>query len=321
MLAIISIAILISFFFTLDLIQTPKKGAFYVRNLIQLIVISIPSVYKSVNSSEAQFLINWDKYFYCIFAISFFIFILFTYFLHYKQLVYSANRYGIDKEFSFVGFLQIGNSSFQDEINGLIDISVKNKTKIASSVFKSLSASLPKYICDLNLAVVDASENKYDLIDFSCFVLETFISNFLSHTDARFSIRKYDPETNAMNAVFSTRHEDLPSPIPLNKDNLITLSMKNKRPVIYSRNKKFHYDTKKSLKNNMFDDYVTYCIVADSNKNIPMLSVNLDVKGTQSIKRMQTLVDNSIFTIICDTIKIKSMVLESNKGLCNESSS
>ena len=41
---------------------------------------------------------------------------------------------------------------------------------------------------------------------------------------------------------------------------------------------------KKSLKERVFDDYVTYCILSNDKKNIPLLSVNLDVKGHQSKK-------------------------------------
>ena len=140
---------------------------------------------------------------------------------------------------------------FQEEVNKLIEKSVRNKTKINASIFKSLKNSLPKFVCDLNLTLVD-QDNDYNLIDFSCYVLERFISTFLSHTDARFSIREYDHNTNSMVAVFSTRHDDLPSPIPLNRKNLISHSMKMHKPVIFSRNKKYHYDTKKKLKRKSF---------------------------------------------------------------------
>ena len=307
MLAIISIAILVSVFFTLDLIQSPKKGGFYLRNLIQVICISVPSIYKSVQNSDAQFLIYWNSYFYCIFFIAFSVLMLIVYIFHYKKLAYSAEKYGVVKKFSFIEFIQNGNKNFQNEINELIKESEKNKNIITSSVFKSIRNSLPKFVCDLNLALIDNSSK--DLVDYSCFVLESFISHFIPHSDARFSIRKYNAETNEMEAIFSTRREEIPSPIPLNKKNLILLSMKTKRPEIYSRNKKNHYDTKKSMKENVYDDYVTYCILAE--KNIPQISVNLDVVGHQATKRMHVLVDYSIFTIICDMIKIKSIALNS----------
>ena len=93
--------------------------------------------------------------------------------------------------------------------------------------------------------------------------------------------------------------------------------MRTKKPEIYSKNKQHHYDTRKSLKEKKYDDYVSYCILSDEKKNIPLLSANLDVKGPRSVKRMRVLVESSIFTIICDTIKIKSMTIDSKLGLCN----
>ena len=174
MLAIFSIAVLVSFFFTLDLLQTPKKGGFYLRNLIQVIAVSIPSIYKSMNNSQADFLVMWDRYFYCIFTASFFIFIGIAYFFHYKKTVNALSKYDdIEKEFSFLGFLQSGNKSFQDEINKLIKDSTNKKSKMTSTVFKSLGNTLPLYIRDLNLTLVDNNDNP----DYTLIALHSLIFN------------------------------------------------------------------------------------------------------------------------------------------------
>ena len=104
-----------------------------------------------------------------------------------------------------------------------------------------------------------------------------------------------------MVAEITTRKEK-PSDIPLDKTNMISYSLKSKKPLIYSENKKCHYETDKSLKEKIFDDYVTYCIEAD--KNTPIISLNLDVKGEEAVNRMKAFVKTNIFTIVCDAIDL-----------------
>ena len=78
---------------------------------------------------------------------------------------------------------------------------------------------------------------------------------------------------------------------------MIIASMKDGKPKIYSRNPNEHFDTGKSIRKDIYEDYVTFCLFKDEN-DTPVLSLNLDVKGEQAKKRMEVLVDTSIFEIV-----------------------
>lgn len=305
MLSISSLAILLGFFFTLDLFQAPKKGAYFVRNLSALLVASIPAIINSLGEVDSEFLALWQQYFFCIFSLSLIVFVFGIYRFIFVPNITNAFRHDIiDKgKFTFLYFLQEGNRNFQKELDREIDDAINNSIKVTSSVFKAIERSLPKFMFDINLTLAD-KDQKNVLIDYAYYVLQSFISNFICFNDARFTIREYDPSSHSMITVLCTRDGDTPSPIPLNVNNLISFSMETGRPEIYSRNKEKHFETKRSIMNKSYDDYVTYCILSENGK--PLLSVNMDVKGRLATERMKVLVDNSIFTIICDTIRIKN---------------
>ena len=181
-----------------------------------------------------------------------------------------------------------------------------NKTYL--KVHDELKKSLPKFILDI-YSSMHSKDN--DFRTYSTYVMTKFINDFFSNSNARFTLRILDQNKNTMTSKITTR-EIAPSDIPLNKDNMISKSLKFKKPLIYSENKKYHYDTNISIEQKIFDDYVTYCIVAKDN-NIPIISVNLDVKGEESVNRMKAFVKTNIFTIVCDAITLYYKIESSKK--------
>jgi hypothetical protein len=165
--------------------------------------------------------------------------------------------------------------------------------KTLLGIHKNLDEVLPKFISNI-YANIDYYNN---FKEYALYVMSEFISTFFSKNDARFTLRQIDYSKNEMIAILTTRTDKKPTPIPLSSKNMIIASMKDEKPKIYSRNPDNHFDTGKSIKNDIYQDYVTFCLFKDDN-NKPVLSINLDVKGEQAMKRMEVLVDTSIFEII-----------------------
>ncbi|WGH76171.1 nucleotide-binding protein [Tenacibaculum tangerinum] len=150
------------------------------------------------------------------------------------------------------------------------------------------------------------------LEEYVILVLTKFINQFIGINDARFTLRQYNPSTDSMESLISTRQDAIPGAIPMNFKNLITESAKRDKPLIYSENKEFHYTSKnKSIDKGIYHDYVTYCLLETEN-NEPMFSICLDVKNPIPINRMKAMVHSLIFEIICIPI-IEKILLEIDK--------
>ncbi len=312
MLFVCSIAVLMSLFFTLDLIVAPKKGKYYVRNFVSLVGVTVPGIYESVANTNSEILGHWNEYFFPSFGISFLVFMTVAYIAFYHRLMNDLHRQdGVVVVFTFMTLLEKGYSNFQDEVNKEIKKAVANNSRIITTGLNAMAEHIPRYFEDLLLALVD-KEDDYDLEDYVQLVLFSFIEHFLNHNDARFTLRAYDSETDSMVATLCTSRDTTPSPIPVSKKNLITLSMQKKLPLLYSMNKDHHFETNGSIKGKKYDDYVTYCIVSDRKK--PLISLNLEVKGKSNVKRLKAMVTSTIFTIVCDAIKVKYLVMSEQES-------
>lgn len=302
MISIISFAILLGLFNSLDLCLTPKRKGAFTRQFISIITISIPAVYQAVLSTTSfdnnEFAKLWFNYFYLTYLLTilltFSIILLFVYSPLNSKLK-SSDRYHI---FTFFDFLFNGYYSFKKEFDA--QFILQNQAKIGvnpNEIHNELRDSIPRFIREIYSTV-----DNDDFEGYVGYVLFGFVQQFLSETDARFTLRQLNTVTNKMEAVFTTRSESLPGPIPLNKKNLINKSMKEGIPLLYSRNESEHFHTKnKSLKKGIYDDYVSYCILK-THDNKPFYSICLDVKGDRAVNRIHTLVDSNIFTLICNAI-------------------
>lgn len=309
MITIIIIGILFGVYLALDLLFTEKDKGYFKRNFIAIFATVIPlliGVFFKDTSSNDNYITyhDWVAYFYPSFIITLFLFIGFSYFFFFNSMTKNIENYEHSKvkQYNFLDFIFMGYFKFRQDIENLKESSIKHEESLNQivEVHRSLKNDLPIFIKE----IYESSCENVEIDEYIMFVMESFVSNFLSGTDARFTFRELNIEDNTMDAILTTKLDDNPSPIPLDKDNLISLSAKKGEPVIFSRNPKYHYDTGKTIAKKIFDDYVTYTLLV-TNDNKPYFSVNLDVKGTNAVNRMRALVDSSIFTIICNAIVSK----------------
>ena len=187
-----------------------------------------------------------------------------------------------------------GYSEFKDNINKRLDLI--NKTYV--KVHDDLTVRLPKFVLSIYSYMYTKDD---DFSKYATYVMQSFINEFFSNSNARFTLRIYDENKKEMITAITTRDVE-PTNIPLLKKNMISYSLEKNKPLIYSENKDYHYDTNLSIQKKVFDDYVTYCI--EANNNTPIISVNLDVKGEEAVNRMKAFVKTNIFTIVCDAITL-----------------
>jgi len=308
MISVIALAILLGLFNSLDLCLTTKRKGAYTRQFISIITVSIPALYQAVlttaNLENNVFAKLWFDYFYSTYLLTILITFTVAYLLVFRPLnnkLKSTDRYHV---FTFLDFLFKGYYEFKKEYDSLFK--EQNQAKIGvhhNEIHSDLRDSIPRFINEI-YSTVDYN----DFEGYLGYVLFGFVQQFLSETDARFTLRQLNPDTNKMEAVFTTRTDSMPGPIPLNKKNLINKSMREGVPIIFSRNESDHYQTKnKSLKKGFYDDYVSYCILqTDDNK--PFYSICLDVKGDTAVNRIHALVDSNIFTLICNPIAERILI-------------
>lgn len=311
--AIVSLAIIISAFYYLDLIFSNKTKGFYIRSFIYLMTSIIPKVIEFLDNNSSHS--GWSDLFYPVFAITLFALTLFTYFILFKPLIkfYYNNTSDNYKKLTFFDFIFSGYLKFKENIDNDIRKyaeNIRNEESSILAVLHNLREFLPDFITDIYSYAAEEDEEEEStqlkLKSFIYFVMDSFVFKFFSESNARFTFRKLNTQTNMMETFITTREDKIPSPIPRNRKNMITASLKSDSPVIYSRNKRNHYCTKaNSIKKKIYDDYVTFCLLSDDETKTPLISVNLDVKGTQAIRRMHSLVDSSIFTIVCNCITLK----------------
>lgn len=290
--ASILIGLFLSFVFLLDLFISKKTKGAFIRALVYALSVALPSIYSGEFPSQVIY----------GFGIGLVIGFILIYFGVYKKSIKKVEDFDDkDENLEFFNLLMNGYGEFKRNIDyKLKEISKKeekyNKTYL--KVHDELKDSLPKFI----IKIYSRMHNKNDnFTAYATFVMQTFINDFFSNSNARFTLRVLDSESNEMVAEKTTR-DKLPTSIPLSSPNMIKQSLKVNKPLIYSEHKKYHYDTSISIQQKVFDDYVTYCI--EANGSTPVISVNLDVKGEESVNKMKAFVKTNIFTIVCDSITL-----------------
>ena len=282
---------IIAIFYILDVIYSKKGHWFFIRSLGYLLSIAFLIFNKSVSNQAIYG-----------FAVGLIIGYLCVYFGVYKRAIKKIEEFDDkDEDLEFFNLLMNGYSEFKKKIREKREILEKKQEEYNKTYLKihdELKDILPKFIVDI---YSNMCKKNNDFKTYSTYVMTKFINDFFSNSNARFTLRIIDKEKNAMVAAITTR-EERPSNIPLNQTNMINCSLKEKKPLIYSENKQCHYETNKSLKEKAFDDYVSYCIEADG--DVPVISLNLDVKGEDAVNRMKAFVKTNVFTIVCDAIAL-----------------
>jgi hypothetical protein len=214
-----------------------------------------------------------------------------------------SNKLFKDDTFTYFDLLYKGYPAFKMAIESSIkrkSLSIKKSEKDFVKLNKELKDSLPVFVAKIYSNINEESDAKV-----FCFaVMEGFTNNFLSATDARFTLREYDDDLNVMRAVWSTDKDRIPGEIALNKKNMIMRAIELDGPAVYSRNKSFHAKGNGNIEKGMYLDYVTICLLK-SKDNKPLFSVCLDVKDERSKDRLLALVDSNILQIISLAMKLK----------------
>lgn len=286
--------------YVFDVFYSEKNAFFFLRSLAYVLSVTLPLVFNK----------HIPNYAYYGFATGVISSTLFAYFFVYRKSIKKIEEYDDkDEDLEFFNLLMNGYGEFKRNVKEklkLIEKQQKKYNKVYLKVHEDLKSKLPDFITEIYAKVCDPN---IDFKTYATFVLQAFINEFFSNSYARFTLRMIDKDKKIMKALVTTRKTE-PSPIPLNQPNMISRSLKLKKPAIYSENKKHHYDTKKSIKNNEFDDYVTYCLFKVDNGKLPALSVNLDVKGEEAVNRMKAFVKTNMFSIVCNAITLKHVLLE-----------
>ena len=285
------IGLLLSFVFLLDIFISKKTKGAFLRAFIYLFSVALPTIYSGKFVSMVVYGFSIGV------VIGFFI----VYFGVYKKAIRKIEELDDkDEDLEFFNLLMNGYSDFKNKIKEKRKVLEKQQEKYNKTYLKvhdELKKSLPKFILDIYSSMHSKDD---DFRTYSTYVMTKFINDFFSNSNARFTLRIIDQEKNEMKCKITTRETE-PNNIPLNQANMISQSLKVNKPLIYSENKKYHFDTNTSIETKIFDDYVTYCIIAQD-KDRPIISVNLDVKGDESINKMKAFVKTNIFTIVCDAL-------------------
>jgi hypothetical protein len=311
--SIIILALIIGVFFSLDLFFNRKKSGSFVRAFIYIMTVSIPALYQGVYSDkimeENSFASLWSNYFYPFFGLGILLIFLGVYIFTYNPLKKKHETLNEIRVLTFLDFLYNGYHKFKEDLekNNLELDKIKKKNQ--SNYIKTISGmdeSLRSFIHRMFITL----STDTDADGYVSYFISEFIETFFGTSNARFTFRKLDDAGKNMITILTTSNNE-PAPIPINKRNLIEQSRKIGKPLIRSRYKHFHHKTKNdSHGNNKYDDYVSYCLV-ESDKNVPLVSLSLDVKGEAAIQRMHALVDSSIYQIICQILTTK--ILEDNE--------
>lgn len=286
------VGLFLSVAFLLDLFISKKTKGAFLRAFIYALSVALPTIYSGEFMSQIVY----------GFFIGSIIGVFLVYFGVYKKAIKKLENYdGDDENLEFFNLLMNGYDEFKKNIDKRLEVIKKEKEKYNKAyvkVHEELAERLPKFV----LSIYSYKYAKdYDFSKYSTYVMQSFINEFFSNSNARFTLRIYDKEKSEMITSITTRDVE-PSNIPLLKKNMISYSLEKNKPLIYSENKEHHYDTNCSIQKKVFDDYVTYCIEADN--KTPVISVNLDVKGEEAVNRMKAFVKTNIFTIVCDAIAL-----------------
>lgn len=272
--------IILALFFLLDIYHSEKNKKGFIYRLIIIILTTIPLFIDSISGVDKYSLYS-----------SFFASLVIGTSLIYIYFFNISRKYNLQiMDCIFEGHVKINK-----KINKYKSNLKEEKVKYDESILKVhnvVKKNLPLFV---NSMYRDSIE--YDkFTDYVVYVFEDFIDTFFAKVHASFTLREIDDTKKNMIAIATTR-ESMPSNIPLNSNNLISFSAKDKEAKIYSRCKEKHFCTNKSIKNGIYDDYVTYCLFTTKD-GTPAMSINFDVAGEEAVNKMRALVDTSIFDII-----------------------
>jgi len=298
------IGIIYGFGLSLDMIfsKKTKPYSFYIRNVITIAIMLILRVitYFSLEINQEQ-LTEVLIFTFLALVISIGVGFLVTYLFyrrlkkHYRESIFS------NEVITFFDLLINGYSELKQSIKEGKKNDDSKLLEDKNSLFKvmeNIGEPLTKFLIN----IYKVAFQNVDSLGYIATVLQNFVKNFLADTEARFTLRKVNRKKGVMVAHYTTS-DNVPSPIPLNRTNMIIESMKRNKPLIYSRNTEYHYSTSKSLAQGKYIDYVTYCLVQKN--DTPLFSIALDVKSEETQKKMFAIVDTHILEIICEPIKMK----------------
>lgn len=153
-------------------------------------------------------------------------------------------------------------------------------------------------------------------------ILEVFINYtvfethaiFFHHPEDKFpkastSVRKRNAANTALEVTVSTRvgKKNIPCAIPLDEPNMVSRSMELDKPLMYSRNREFHYSPNGSKKSGKWDEYISQYLVAMD--GLPFISYCMDAKGMESCKILQDMFELGVFHWIHMVVKEKSRII------------
>ncbi|MCB9138104.1 MAG: hypothetical protein H6642_07145 [Caldilineaceae bacterium] len=320
----ILIGVLVGIIFTYDYIKFDRSenpGRFDKLVAARFMVAGVALVGPLFASavSEAQTISIWAFNFLPALMITTIALVSIGYFIEFKKITNQLDD--IDSSdiphFSFLEYIRMGGSKFQATVSEAKNSSDATRAQKSKRLIKKLDADIRKIVNLAVLSLIDSSlSEEYDLseeyedvavvdheLQTIIFIMTLLVAKVFGEPTARFTLRKYCPDSNSMKAIYCTNVEETPRPIPLTKKgkNMIQRSYQTGLPAEFSLNRKHHYSTGKKGEKRYFDDYVTYCINAKDGK--PYLSVNLDVKGQDAIDKMRALVDGGTFTVLLTIAK------------------
>lgn len=301
--SIISIGILLGLFFSFDLCLMEKNKGAFVRYLLYMFTVTSPAVYNSIVSTKpldiSSFAYYWLKFFYPSFFVAIIIFSFFSYFFLFKKLQKRVNCLNLHIIITVLDFLYDGYKKFKENLEKIMAEEKEERKTIEEGVL-NLSHNLEDDIVNFVATIYETVEHN-DIAGYVGYVLLDFINRFLGQTDARFTLRQLNLDKNVMEAKLTSRHDKVPGDIKLNEDNLIVESLQQGRPVLFSEKKGKHQRTKNDSLNNIYDEYVSNCLVVTEDGR-PYISISLDVKGENSVNRLRAFVNSAIFSIICEAL-------------------
>lgn len=123
----------------------------------------------------------------------------------------------------------------------------------------------------------------------------------------RFTIRKLNFIERTMESTIALCDQDNneAGPIPLDSPNLIIRSHETDCPMIFSENSEHHYDTGNGgLNNGRYDDYLTYTFasVEVGSETLPLLSLCIDVQGTENAGQLKEIKKSGILDVLTDKL-------------------
>lgn len=285
------LGVLISILGYIDVLAKRNKEPFLMY-LLHILCSVLPPILDSFIE------IDFSKIFYITFYLTFLtgtIFIvIFIYYTVYKRLILRFQNLDETFKFTYLEFLFSGYKNFIETLDREYSIAVSNyKSNIDFAITSASHSDASKFVRSIYTTTGYNDSDAY-----ITYVLQSFIDSFIGNRNARFTLRKLD-ENDQMVTKLTTRSDKAPSPIPIDKTNLICKSMDLGIPLLYSKHKKFHYSTGTTNVPNLYSEYVSYCLISSNGK--PQYSVCLEVRK-ESAKVIRTLVNTMFFSIVCEAI-------------------